>query len=210
VLATLFIPRGATHAQDAGAALARAEAAYLASPTLTARFDQLIINPLIGAPEQSSGTLYLERPARFAMRFDEPAGDRIVADGEWLWAYTPSAAPGQVFRQPVPTTGAATPNLFAQFVERPLERYAVEWVRTDRLGDAAADVVRLVPLGDDAAFRRAELTIDPAGMLRKLSLIEATGQRREFTFTAIVPGAAIPRQEFVFRVPPGVKVVTPS
>lgn len=71
-------------------------------------------------------------------------------------------------------------------------------------------MVRLVPLGGDPAFRRAELTIDPAGMVRKLSLVEATGQRRELTFTAIVPGAAILGQEFVFRVPPGVKVVTPS
>ncbi|MCH8841319.1 MAG: hypothetical protein IH831_11745, partial [Planctomycetes bacterium] len=63
------------------------------------------------------GVLFLVPPDRFAMRFEEPEGDRIVADGEWLWAYTPSTVPDQVIRQPIPRFGVATPNLFGQFVD---------------------------------------------------------------------------------------------
>jgi outer membrane lipoprotein carrier protein len=196
-------------AQDAAAALARAERAYRAAPTLAARFEQTIVNPMLGGPEHSSGSLFLERPARFAMRFDEPVGDRIVADGEWLWAYTPSAAPGQVFRQSVPSSGPATPNLFGQFVDRPLERYTAEWVRADTVDGAPVDVVRLTPRTASVPFRSAELALDGAGLLRWLMLVEGSRQRREMRFFAIRPGADIPTAEFQFTPPPGVRIVTP-
>src|SRR5262245_61203996 len=106
-------------AQSAPEALARAERAYQGVTTLRAEFVQTIDNPMLGKPETAAGTVFIGRPDRFAMRFSDPAGDRLVADGEWLWAYTPSTVPGQVIRQPIPHGGALTPNLFAQFVERP-------------------------------------------------------------------------------------------
>ena len=92
-------------AQDATLALRRAEQVYRSLNTLTAEFSQILENPLLGDPEASRGTLFLEPPNRFAMRFSDPEGDRIVADGTWLWAYAPSSVPDQVIRQPIPTQG---------------------------------------------------------------------------------------------------------
>jgi outer membrane lipoprotein carrier protein len=110
-------------AQDPGPILERAGAAYRTVSTLSADFVQVVVNPLLGTPDTTYGTLYLMRPNHFAMRFIAPKGDRIVADGRHLWLYTPSTTPGQVLRRPIPESGGLGPNLMGQFVERPTERY---------------------------------------------------------------------------------------
>jgi outer membrane lipoprotein carrier protein len=178
--------------------------------SLRAEFHQTITNPMLGAPETSSGTLFLVKPDRFAMRFAEPAGDRIVADGRWLWAYTPSTVEGQVIRQPVPTSGATTPNLFAQFVERPLERYDVAYVGRDTVVGEPVELVTLVPQARDLGFRRATVAVsERTGWIRRVAIVEDSGQRRTLVLVGLTPDARVPDEEVRFRVPRGVKIVTP-
>ncbi|MBI4422044.1 MAG: outer membrane lipoprotein carrier protein LolA [Gemmatimonadetes bacterium] len=197
-------------AQDVGSILAAAERAYHAATSFRAEFTQTIENPMLGAPERSRGVMVLNPPDRFAMRFSQPPGDRIVADGKWLWLYTPSTTPGQVIRQPIPRAGAATPNFFAQFVERPLERYTATRVGTDTVAGAIVDVVRLLPRFDDQPFREAVIAIARKdGLMRRVALVEETGQRRTIVLPAPEAGARVPDPEYRFRVPKGVKVVTP-
>jgi len=166
---------------------------------------------MLGDPEVSSGTLYLVKPDKFAMRFAAPAGDRIVADGTWLWAYTPSSVKNQVIRQPVPTSGAATPNLFAQFVDRPLERYDVTYAGHDTVAGDPVDLVTLVPKQRDLGFRRATVAIsERTGWIRRVALIEDSGQRRTLVLTALAPNAEVPKAEVTFTPPNGAKIVTPQ
>ena len=111
---------GIAQAQTAESVLAAAESRYASITTMQAPFVQTIINPMLGGPVQTRGSLYIQKPGHFAMRFSDPEGDRIVVDGEWMWAYAPSSVEGQVIRQHIPETGGLTPNLIAQFVERAL------------------------------------------------------------------------------------------
>jgi outer membrane lipoprotein carrier protein len=196
--------------QDAPSALARAERAYAAVRSVRAEFGQTITNPMLGDPETSTGVLYLLKPDKFAMRFAEPAGDRIVADGTWLWAYTPSTVPNQVIRQPVPTSGAATPNLFAQFVERPLERYDVTYAGRDTVAGDPAELVTLVPRARGLGFRRATIAIsERTGWIRRVDIVEDSGQRRTLVLNTLEPNAEVPPAEVTFSPPRGAKVVTP-
>ena len=196
-------------AQSAEPALRRAQAAYDRLTTLRATFVQTIENPMLGGPEVTRGTLWLAPPDRFAMRFTEPAGDRIVADGEWLWAYTPSTVPGQVIRQPIPRAGALTPDLFRQFVDRPLERYEATYIGPDSVAREPVDVVRLVPRVD-MPFTSATIAISRrTGLLRWVALLEDSRQKRTLVLTDLTPGAAVPPDEVRFEVPRGVKIVTP-
>src|SRR5881397_2215582 len=138
-------------AQDPWPVLDRASQTYQTIATLSADFVQIVANPMIGAPDTTRGRLYQMRPSRFAMRFTSPKGDRIVADGRYLWLYTPSTTPGQVLRSRIPAVGTTGPNLIGQFVEQPRERYTAQYVRADSLPDGAglADIIRLVPKGHD-------------------------------------------------------------
>lgn len=192
------------------AALARAQEAYDQMRTLRAEFAQTITNPMLGAPERSRGVLFLAPPNRFAMRFLDPEGDRIVADGRWLWLYTPSSVPDQVIRQPIPASGTTTPNLFAQFIDRPRERYRAFYLGREDLGGEAVDVVRLVPRESEMPFREAVLYLAVSdGWPRKLQLVEPSGQRRELIFSKPWVNVPIEPQELSFTPPKGVRVVTP-
>lgn len=195
---------------DAAAVLARAQAAYDRTTTLQARFRQVIDNPMLGNPEASHGTLYLSPPDRFSMRFSDPEGDRIVADGEWLWLYTPSTTPNQVIRQPIPSAGAATPNLFAQFVDQPLERYHASYVGSETVDGVRTNRVRLVPRVEGLPFREATISVaEGSGTLKKLDLVEESGQRRTLVFHEMETNLPIPARELIFRPPAGVRIVEP-
>ena len=205
LLCAAVFPLRAT-AQSLPPALARAERTYDRLLSLRTQFTQIIANPMMGGPDTTTGTLWLAPPARFAMRFSN--GDRLVADGTYLWAWTPSTMDDQVIRQPIPAEGAVTPNLFGQFVEDPASRYDISMEPGDRVDSIAVDVVRLVPHDVDAmGFRRADLAIDANGWIRRLVLVESSGQRRTLVFRNITPGAAVPPDEVRFVVPDGVRIV---
>jgi outer membrane lipoprotein carrier protein len=197
-------------AQDPGPVLDRASAAYQTVTTLSADFTQVIINPLVGAPDTTRGTLYQMRPNHFAMRFRHPKGDRIVADGRYLWIYTPSTTPGQVIRTAIPETGTTGPNLLGQFVEHPRERYRARYIRMDSLATGLADVVELVPRAEGAPYRQALVWVNrESGLLTRLEIVEASGQRREIALARLRVNGGVPQREFTFSPSAGVRVVSP-
>lgn len=207
----ILLSASAVCAQDASSALARAETAYRGLNALAAEFSQTLVNPMLGAPERSSGQIFLVPPSRFAMRFTNPGGDRIVADGTWLWLYAPSTVPGQVIRQAIPHSGISSPNLMAQFVDRPLDRYDVAYVGEDDVAEETVDVVRLTPRAESLGFRWAEIAVARSdGILRRIDLMEESGQRRTLVFNAIRTQVEIPDGELRFVVPEGVRIVEPD
>jgi outer membrane lipoprotein carrier protein len=142
------------------------------------------------------------------MRFTAPTGDRVVADGRHLWLYTPSTNPGQVIRTQVPTTGATGPNLIGQFVDRPRERYQARYLRADSLASGWTDAVVLVPKDTDAPYREAVIWVDRAdGFLRRLEMVEQTGQRRVVTLSRLRVNQGVPAREFVFSPSAGTRIV---
>lgn len=197
-------------AQDPGPVLDRASAAYQTVSTLSAEFTQIVVNPLVGAPDTTRGTLYQMRPSFFAMRFSHPKGDRIVADGRHLWLYTPSTTPGQVIRTTIPETGTTGPNLIGQFVEHPRERYRAKYIRMDSLATGLADVIELVPRAAGAPYSEALVWVNrESGLLTRLEIVEASGQRREIALAILQVNAGVPQREFTFSPPAGVRVVSP-
>ncbi len=198
------------HAPDPWPIIDCASAAYQTIASLSADFVQVVTNPMLGAPDTARGRLYQLRPARFAMRFTEPKGDRIVADGRFLWLYTPSTTPGQVLRSRIPEYGTTGPNLIGQFVERPHERYTARYVRADSLADRAGpvDVIALVPKTVDPPYSEALLWVGrQACLVHRLDITEASGQLRSVTLRHITVNTGVPGRELTFSPPAGVHIV---
>ena len=188
--------------------LDHASAVYQTIASLSADFTQVVTNPMLGAPDTTRGRLYQMRPSRFAMRFTDPQGDRIVADGRFLWLYTPSTTPGQVLRSRIPEYGSTGPNLIGQFVEHPRERYTARYVRVDSLADGVADVVTLVPKTDDQPYNEATIWVGrDDGLVRRLDLVESSGQRRTVLLRGLRVNGGVPGRELTFSPPAGVRVV---
>jgi outer membrane lipoprotein carrier protein len=194
--------------QDPFQILDRASAVYDSVRTLQADFVQIIENPMIGDPDTTRGRLYQRRPGYFAMRFSEPKNDRIVADGRRLWLYTPSTTPGQVIRSKIPGTGTTGPNLIGQFVEHPRERYEARYVRADSLADGPVDLIGLTPRAGDLGYSEATVWIERKdGLVRRIDIVEMSGQRRTIILRNIVINQAVPAREFRFSPPAGSRVV---
>lgn len=201
----------AAQAEDAGVVLDRASAAYDSTRTLTADFMQVVTNPMIGEPDTTYGRLSQQRPNFFEMLFRLPRGDRIVADGRYLWLYTPSTTPGQVIRTPIPNVGTTGPNLIGQFVDHARERYRATYVRSDTLSgsDGLADVIALEPIVADLPYRSAVIWVARRdSLVRRLDITESSGQLRTVVLHAIQVNSAISSRAFAFSVPRGVHVVS--
>src|SRR5882672_11839599 len=203
-------------AQDPGPILDRASASFDTVRTLAADFVQIVDNPMLGDPDTTRGRLFQRRPNYFAMRFSEPKNDRIVADGRRLWLYTPSTTPGQVIRSTIPGRGTTGPNLIGQFVEHPRERYTARYVRADSVEGVPVDVIALTPRrgtgvgagATDLPYTDATVWIAKQdGLIRRMDIVENSGQRRRITLQHLTVNGAIAPREFRFSPTSGVRVV---
>lgn len=211
VSATLFTV-GATPGQSqvspAEASYDRVARAWSSMHTLRADFEQRITNPLLARTVNSTGVFMQERPRKIAIAFSQPAGDRIVGDGTWLWVYLPSSAPGQVLKMPADADGAVVADLLSQLLDTPKRSFTISGGEASPVNGREARRVQLVPRSPGAVpFQKAVLWLDdkdPRPL--RVQVVDGQGVDRTITLTSWTPGAALPADAFRFRVPKGVKV----
>ena len=198
----------AAQTRDAGAIVGRSSQVYRSLSSLTADFVQVIDNPMIDSAE-SRGTLVQAGPSKLAMRFSEPPGEAVVIDGQHVWVYTPSTVPDQVLRLKAPSGGPVYGfNLLAWFLDRPAERYEAKYLREDKVGGRAVDVIELTPAVPDLPFERAVLWLDRQdGLPRRLEITEKSGALRTLALSDLRVNRRVPESTFQFKVPPGARVV---
>ena len=198
-------------AQNADSILDRAVTAFQNVTTLRADFTQLVKDEMIGTNSTSRGEFLQQRPNRFAMRWRQPPGDVILSDGSWLWVYLPSSAPGQAVKSAVTGRPGQSPDVVAEFLERPRERFTITYVRTEPVGGRTADVLSFVPRQSGTAYRQVLLWIDRQDNLpHQVEISEASGTLRRITLDKLRINASIPASSFSFRPPSGVRVVDAS
>jgi len=206
--ALLAVTLGATPvaAQSADSTLDRAVAAYAKIKTARIAFTQTIDNALTGSTVNSRGELQQRRPSRFSVNFAEPAGDRIVSDGRYVWVYLPSTNPGQVIRAKLGADVGA-PDFAAQFLESPRKSYAVSGGSSATIDGNATHSVVLTPKSAESPFQKVTLWVnDSDSLLRRVETVEGSGVVRRITVTRFVKNAPVDANAFVFHVPAGVKV----
>lgn len=205
--AALLVATSGAAQQDGVTIATRASQTYRGLTSIRASFEQVIEDRMLG-PQRSRGELAQSGNAFLAMRFSEPKGDAIVLDGAHAWLYTPSTTPGQVIRSAIPRDPVYGPNVLARILDKPTERYAITLLRTEVLDGASVQVLQFLPNTADPLFRRAVIWFDRESLLpRRLELDEMTGVRRILTLSRIQVNAPVPRREFTFAIPPGVRVV---
>jgi outer membrane lipoprotein-sorting protein len=198
----------AAQTRDAGAIVGRSSQVYRSLSSLTADFVQVIDNPMIDSAE-SRGTLVQAGASKLAMRFSDPPGEAVVIDGRHVWVYTPSTVPDQVLRLKAPTGGPVYGyNLLAWFLDRPAERYQAKYLREDKVGGRAVDVIELTPAVPDLPFERAVLWLDRQdGLPRRIEITEKSGALRTLALSNLRLNRRVPDSTFEFEVPQGARVV---
>lgn len=206
-LVLLVVTGSPLAAQDANAIVGRSGQAYRSLASMRADFVQTISDRMIGEFD-SRGTLIQAGNNRLVMRFTDPDGDLITLDGEHAWIYTPSSAAGQVIRVAIPADPVYGLNVVAWILDRPTERYASTWLRSELVNGRAADVIRMLPLSPSLPFTEVTVWLDRADALpRKMVIVETTGARRTLELSRLQVNQAVPANTFRFRVPAGVRVI---
>lgn len=209
-LAALLATAPLASAQSSkGDLLDRAVAAWSKVKTVRATFEQTIVNSLTGNTMTATGEYQQRRPGKLSVKFDDPATDRIVADGKHVWFYLPSSAPGQVMRSELGGGGTGTVDLTAQFLDAPRRRYTVTAAGTQQVGGRPTHAYTLVPrTGASAPFRTATVYVDDAdASVRQFAVTENTGVRRTVRLLTLRTNVPVDASVFVFTPPAGVRIV---
>lgn len=199
----------ALSAQDRGLEiLDRAGDRYAAVETVCADFTQQLSVPLLGRERTGTGHLCTGRPNLFAMRFDDPAGDLIVVDGDFAWVYFPSNDAKTALKTAAEES-AGGQDFHREFLVDPETKYEIEYEGVEEVAGHPTHRMRMRPRGP-ASYRSAIVWIDEGTpVLRRLRLEEENGNIRTITLEGVVFGADVEVDWFTFTPPEGVLVVTP-
>lgn len=191
--------------EDAAAILRRAEQAYSQVRSSEADFVQQLSVPLLGTDQQSRGKIYHRRPDRFAMKFTDPAGDLIVADGTHFWMYYPSTDRIQVIRGSMGETGERM-DLQREFLSNSAERYEATLEGRESVGGRPAYLLSLIPRGD-SPYQRIRVWVDVEDhLVRRFEMTEENGSVRRLELRNLRLNPDLPDALFRFTPPPGTQV----
>ena len=176
---------------------------------LCADFTQHLLVPLLGEERTGTGRLCQAQPNRFGMRFSDPEGDLVVADGSFVWLYYPSLDPKQVFKLPM-AGGPGGYDFHREFLEEPARKYEVTYQAEDDVGGHPTHRLRLVPL-EPASYEAAVVWIDRGTppLLRQIRIEEENGSVRTVTLEQIdLEPVALSDDWFSFTPPEGSHVIS--
>lgn len=199
----------AASAQDRGLEiLDQAGDRYASVETVCADFTQQLSAPLLGTERTGTGHLCTGRPNLFAMRFDDPAGDVIVVDGDFAWVYFPSNDAKTVMKTAAEES-AGGQDFHREFLVDPETKYEIEYEGVEEVAGHGTHRLRMRPRGP-ASYRSAIVWIDEGTpVLRRLRLEEENGNVRTITLENVAFGAQVEVDWFTFTPPEGALVVTP-
>jgi outer membrane lipoprotein carrier protein len=197
------------HSQPADSVVQRAVNAWSKVRTARGSFEQNVTNPLTRSSATARGTFQQQRPNRIAIRFTDPRGDAIIADGNAVWIYLPSTAPGQVIKRPATDRSAVPIDLVGQFLDDPRGRYQITDAGQQAVDGRPARMLRLVPkAGTAAPFTRATVWVDDAdGLIRQFEVVESSGITRRIRMTTLTVNRPNDNGAFTFSVPRGARVI---
>lgn len=185
--------------------LTQAEAAANAVRSLEADFTQTMSVPLLNQTQRSAGKLYQRKPDRFLMRFSEPEGDVIVADGRHFWLYYPSADRRQVMRTSIAQGGEAV-DLQAQFLSNPNQRFVSTLAGEESVGGRPAHVLTLVPRGA-SPYRILKVWVDREDhLVRRFEITEENESVRRVELRNLRTNHTLANSLFTFTPPEGTQV----
>jgi len=208
-LAMLVVAAPLLRAQSADDALDHAVSVWSKVKTARATFEQTVMNSLTGSSATAHGEFQEQRPNRVSIRFTDPSGDRIVADGESVWVYLPSSAPGQVVKHAASDQSAIPLGITGEFLTDPRRRYDVSAAGTGTVEGHAAHALTLMPkAATQRSFDKATIWVDDDdGLIRQFEVVESSGVTRRVRITSLDINVPVERAAFAFKPPTGVRVI---
>jgi outer membrane lipoprotein carrier protein len=197
-----FAVGGAADAQapSAKALAAKVDAHYNHLHSLTAHFTERYRG--MGIDRTETGTLTLSKPGRMRWAYDAPSGKIFVLDGKNAVSYTPGDS--QALRTPAKQLDdLRSPLRFLlghTEIAKELDGLTLTLV-------SGGYTLSGVPKGMQQTVQSIGLTVDAAGQILGMRIVQTDGAETSFVFADIRENVATPDGEFEFTPPPGVTII---
>ncbi|XXX74387.1 outer membrane lipoprotein carrier protein LolA [Sorangium sp. So ce134] len=195
-------------AGSADAVAAEVDAIFVGKKTYVARFKQEHTQKISGAVKKQSGTLSVQKPDRISFRYDPPSRNRIVSDGALLKVYV--AEDRQMFVTPV--KNSEYPGALSFLMGHGL-RPSFTFTFNEKASFEGGPVLVGKPRAPTPHYELVMFYIDKAllakrdpGVVRRVLIVDAQGNRNRFDFENASQPASINPAEFQFTPPPGTDV----
>lgn len=170
--------------------------------TMSAQFDQNIIDPNGSIIQQSSGTMALQRPGKFRWQTQRPNPQLALADGKNIWVY--DAQLQQATRQKQTAINNSPGALLSGNVSKLAQQFNVKYLAPIANTDQG---FILTPNDKNALFQSVQLYFNH-GLLQTMRLKDNLDQLTLIQFHQVKNNIAINPSLFRFSPPKGVDVVT--
>ncbi len=166
----------------------------------TAKFSQVVLDESFNLLQESSGTLWIQRPDKFRWDYDIPFEQHIVGDGERIWVHDVELQ--QVTVRRVSGGLGATPALLLAGRGKLDENFSV-----NSLGlQGQLEWTQLIPKNKDGGYEEIRIGFEN-GRIRILEMIDSFGQTTRIALRDANENVEINAGKFVFEPPPGTDVV---
>lgn len=186
---------------SAGPATDRLNAFFAKKGAMRADFVQTVQGAAFVQPEESRGTLLMQRPGKFRWDYRLPYEQQIIADGKQLWIYDVDLE--QVIVKPLDKALGDTPALLLSGGGEVAQRFDLK--ELPERGDGLL-WVELLPKQADTGFTMVELGFDQQ-YLRSMALVDGFEQITKLVFDNVEIGITLPADTFAFVPPKGVDVI---
>ncbi len=168
--------------------------------TLSARFEQSLVDENDVVVEESAGTVEIARPGRFRWANSEPYEQLLIADGLNVWNYDADLM--QVTVRPQKELLQNTPALLLGGSSDALADF--EYIGS--YSDRGTVWVRLRPKDSQSGFEKVELGFGD-GQLSRMIFSDNLQQTTLVALFGVVQNGEIAADRFEFVPPPGVDLV---
>lgn len=172
--------------------------------TLSAQFEQTIVDAQGQVTQSASGRLSIQRPGKFRWDYDTPYKQLVLGNGEELWTYDADLEQATV--KPQSDALAGTPALLLSAQEQPSELFDIVPLPA-RDGEQWFDLTPKPGEGlGDTQFNQLRLGF-AEDVLVAMELVDGFDQTTQIRFSDLVRNEPLPAGLFSFTPPDGVDVI---
>jgi outer membrane lipoprotein carrier protein len=153
------------------------------------------------------GTLLVKKPGKMRWEYTAPEKKLFVSDGHKIYSYIPQDRQVVVGTMPR-DEHAPTPALFLTGKGDITRDFNASF---DKVGEAppGSFVLKLTPKRREPEYESLTLVLDPKTLtIQMLITVDAQGGRSAFTFSNLKENVGVADNQFVFKMPRNVDVVT--
>lgn len=168
--------------------------------SLTARFQQKLLDQYGYLVQQSAGHLKVQRPGKFRWDYILPYPQNIISNGKKIWMYDSELE--QVNVRPYDQILASSPiNLLDKKI-----KLETEFDVTELPTDEGQSWVKLVPNNGESDFTQMVIGM-VNGQIKTMRFMDNFNQRTDIEFEQLIVNSTFDDELFEFSAPPGTDVM---